>query len=104
MVCVHAGAVIGEVSHAVKRELASTLSDVLMRRTGIAWSACRGLCCDEVAAEVMAGHLGWSAEEIAQQVAAFRSDVARHLPNLSEVELAAGKEHAQGASEEFRQT
>jgi hypothetical protein len=53
-----------------------------MRRTGIAWAACRGLCCHRESAGLAAPILGWDARETARQVAAFESDVAFHLPGL----------------------
>ncbi|MCA9853577.1 MAG: glycerol-3-phosphate dehydrogenase/oxidase [Dehalococcoidia bacterium] len=85
VICEHAGAVTAEISHAVRSELAASLSDVLMRRTGIAWHACRGLCCHREAAEIMASLLGWDASETAQQIAAYERDVAHHLPEWSDL-------------------
>jgi glycerol-3-phosphate dehydrogenase len=84
VLCPHSGAVHGELRQAVG-ELANTLSDVLMRRTGIAWSACRGLCCHVQAASLLAPMLGWDAAECARQVAAFEADAARHLPTLGQL-------------------
>jgi glycerol-3-phosphate dehydrogenase len=51
-ICSHAGAIEGEVRHAARNEQAFSLSDILMRRTSIAWASCRGLCCHEAAAEI----------------------------------------------------
>ncbi|MBI5949801.1 MAG: glycerol-3-phosphate dehydrogenase/oxidase [Chloroflexi bacterium] len=82
LLCGHAGAVRGEVIHAARSEHASTLSDILMRRTGIAWAACRGLCCHREAAGVAGPMLGWDAAETGRQVAAFEADVAFHLPGI----------------------
>ncbi len=82
VLCSHAGAVRGEVIHAVRSEHATTLSDILMRRTGIAWAACRGLCCHRESAGLAAPILGWDARETARQVTAFEADVAFHLPGL----------------------
>ncbi len=79
ILCEHAHAVDGEVRHAVG-EHATSLSDILMRRTGIAWASCRGLCCKERAAEIAGSILGWDEAEQRRQVAAFEADVARHLP------------------------
>ena len=84
ILCTHSGAVRGELREAVA-SLATTLSDVLMRRTGIAWAACRGLCCHVQAASLLAPMLGWDAGERARQVAAFEADVARHLPTLDQL-------------------
>ncbi len=57
-----------------------TVGDVLLRRTGIGWASCRGLCCLEAAVAVMAEELGWSAAEREAQAAAYRAEVAYHLP------------------------
>ncbi len=85
VVCEHTGAVEGEIDHAVRREMATTLSDVLMRRTGIAWGWCRGLCCAEVVAARMAKQLGWNARARKRQVATFHEDLAYHLPEPAQV-------------------
>lgn len=79
ILCEHAHAIDGEIQHAVN-EHANTLSDILMRRTGIAWSSCRGLCCKDRAAEIAGAILGWDEQERSRQVAAFEADVAKHLP------------------------
>jgi glycerol-3-phosphate dehydrogenase len=79
-VCHHAGAIEGEVRYAARRELAVSLSDILMRRTGIAWASCRGLCCHETVAEVAGSELGWGNGERNRQVKAFERDVEFHLP------------------------
>ncbi|MPZ98637.1 MAG: FAD-dependent oxidoreductase [Dehalococcoidia bacterium] len=96
VVCEHTGAVEGEVAHAVRRELAVTLSDVLMRRTGIAWGSCRGLCCDERVAGLMAAELRWSPEQRDAELLAFRADVAWHLPSLDDIERFSVAERARG--------
>ncbi len=80
VICPHAPAVAGEIRHAARSELAVTVGDVLLRRTGIGWASCRGLCCLEAAVAVMAEELGWSAAEREAQAAAYRAEVAYHLP------------------------
>ncbi len=85
VLCPHAGAVTAEVAHAVQHEEAATLSDVLLRRMGVGWHSCRGLCCHQEAAGLMAGILDWDAEETARQVGAFEADVRKNLPTLDEV-------------------
>jgi glycerol-3-phosphate dehydrogenase len=91
--CAHNGAIEAEVVWAVERERARTLSDVLMRRTGICWERCRGLDCCERAAEIMAGELGWDNDRTAREVQAYRADVHRNLPDLNDLGLtSAGEE------------
>ena len=85
VVCAHAGATSGEVTRAVRREHASTLSDIMLRRTGIAWASCRGLCCHRRVAGLAAPLLGWDESAREAQVAAFERDLAKHLPTLDEV-------------------
>lgn len=81
-ICTHAPAIAGEVRYAAANEHASTLSDLLMRRTGIAWASCRGLCCHRTAAELAAPVLGWDAAEVARQIAGYERDIEIHLPSL----------------------
>ncbi|TMA72002.1 MAG: glycerol-3-phosphate dehydrogenase/oxidase [Deltaproteobacteria bacterium] len=62
-----------EVRHAVRREMACTLADVLERRSRIALFATERACA--IAADVaviVAAELGWSAERRDREVAAFR--------------------------------
>lgn len=80
--CAHAPAIVGEVRYAAANEHASTLSDLLMRRTGIAWASCRGLCCHRTAAGLAAPILGWDSAEVARQIANFERDVENHLPSV----------------------
>lgn len=80
VLCEHAHAIDGEIARAVT-EHGTSLSDILMRRTGIAWASCRGLCCKERAAELAGAILGWDDAERSRQVAAFETDVVRHLPS-----------------------
>jgi glycerol-3-phosphate dehydrogenase len=85
-VCPHSGLTEGEIRHSIRFEHASTLSDILMRRTGMAWSGDRGLCCHREAAAVAAPEVGWDEAAEAGQVAAFEADVRRNLPVIAEVE------------------
>jgi glycerol-3-phosphate dehydrogenase len=66
-----------EVLHAVREEMALTLDDVLTRRIPARWLAAGAS--DEAAAEVaamVAPELGWSDDETARQVDAYRAAVA----------------------------
>ena len=84
--CEHAGAIAGEVRYVAKMEAVSTLADIMMRRTGISWAACRGLCCAEAVAGIAAEVLGWDAAERARQLAAFREELDFHLPTVEMLE------------------
>ena len=80
VICPHAHAVAGEVLYSVRTESVETLSDLMMRRTGISWGSCRGLCCHVEVARLAGSVLGWDAAQQAAQVRAFESEVAYHLP------------------------
>jgi glycerol-3-phosphate dehydrogenase len=80
MICPHAPAISGEVRFAARFEQAATVGDALLRRTGIGWASCRGLCCHRRAADLMGEELGWGADERERQVAAYEVEVAYHLP------------------------
>ncbi|MGE0308065.1 MAG: glycerol-3-phosphate dehydrogenase/oxidase, partial [Acidimicrobiia bacterium] len=66
-----------EAVHACRHEMATTVDDVLSRRTRARLLGADASCqaADAVAA-VMAPHLGWSSDEQARQGAAYRASVA----------------------------
>lgn len=67
-----------EVAHAVEREMACTLSDVLVRRTHIAFETRdngRGVA--KRIAPLLAALLGWSSEQQNQAIADYEADVTR---------------------------
>jgi glycerol-3-phosphate dehydrogenase len=80
VICEHSHAVAGEVAYACVSEHVETLADIMMRRTGISWGSCRGLCCYEAVARQAGGILGWSEAERERQIAAFESELDYNLP------------------------
>lgn len=69
---------VGEIDHAVTRECALTLSDVLVRRLPIFYEAAdQGLECADRVADVMGARLGWSDAERAAQIEAYQETVAQ---------------------------
>jgi glycerol-3-phosphate dehydrogenase len=60
--------IVAEVRHAVRAEMALTLSDLVFRRTGLGKSGWPGYGCLNVCADLMAGELSWSATEKQWQV------------------------------------
>jgi len=65
-----------ELPYALRYEMAMTLSDFFLRRTRIwyeDWD--QGIAVSRRVAEVMAKHLGWSAENIAEQIRAYQREV-----------------------------
>lgn len=70
--------ILAEVVHTVNREMALTLEDVLRRRIHLFYDASDGASrAAESVARLMAPDLGWSDEETARQIAAYREIVAR---------------------------
>ncbi len=69
---------LAEVAHAVEREMAATLSDVLVRRTHVAFETRdSGRAAARRIAPLMAALLQWSDQDVAQQLEAYDRDVAR---------------------------
>lgn len=85
-ICPHVHALAGEIAYVCKHEHVEMLADIMMRRTGISWGACRGLCCAERVASEAAGYLGWDDAERAAQLSAFESEVGRNLPREQDID------------------
>jgi glycerol-3-phosphate dehydrogenase len=69
---------LGEVTHAVRYELACTLADVLVRRTHLAFETRdHGRAAARRIAPRMQLLLGWSDEQVTREIAAYDSEVAR---------------------------
>jgi glycerol-3-phosphate dehydrogenase len=69
---------LAEVIHAAERELACTLSDVLIRRTHVAFETRdHGRAAAHRIAPLLQAVMGWSDEERVQQLAAYAADVMR---------------------------
>jgi glycerol-3-phosphate dehydrogenase len=62
-----------EALHAVREEMAMTLSDVLLRRTEIGSAAHPGRAAVDVVAGVIAGELGWTADRTAREIASLEA-------------------------------
>jgi len=58
-----------EVVHAVRSELALTLEDVVIRRTGLGAAGHPGQAVVSACAAIMARELGWSAERVSDEMA-----------------------------------
>ncbi len=84
--CEHAGAIDGEVRYVARNEHVHSLADIMMRRTGISWGACRGLCCVETVAAIASKELGWKAAQRKRELKAFQEELDFHLPTLESLE------------------
>lgn len=94
VICEHSHAIAGEIAYTCANEHVETLSDIMLRRTGISWTSCRGLCCHGAVSRQAAAILGWNEDERARQVAAFESEVAYHLPTEESVGTGCTPAHA----------
>ena len=75
--CPHNPDIVAELHLAVQDELAVSLQDVLLRRTGIGTSRCQGLDCAEAIGARMGQLLGWSRRRLAAELEAYGAHVAR---------------------------
>jgi glycerol-3-phosphate dehydrogenase len=85
-VCEHNPETLAQVAHAVDRECAVTLADVLLRRLPVGWSACHALDGAERAASVMAQRVGWPPERFAREVAAYEREVRETLVPVADLQ------------------
>jgi len=69
---------LAEVVYAVEREMAMTLSDVLVRRLRLAFEvADHGRSAARVATAILAGRLGWDNARARTEIASYEADVER---------------------------
>ena len=76
-ICPHNPDIAAQAVYAVQHELAVTLADVLVRRTGIGLSCCLGLDCAPTAARLLACHAGWDEERVSQELADYRQYITK---------------------------
>jgi glycerol-3-phosphate dehydrogenase len=69
--------IVAQLHLAVQDELAVSLQDVLLRRTGIGASACQGLDCAESIAQRLVPLLGWSPRRLGAELDAYHAHVTR---------------------------
>ena len=70
--CRHSKDIVAQIWHAVKMESAMTVSDFMLRRSGIFLMECQGLDAVETVGKEMGNLLGWSPEEQQRQVVEYR--------------------------------
>jgi glycerol-3-phosphate dehydrogenase len=69
---------LAELVHAIDREYACTLADLLVRRTHLAFATRdHGAAAAERVAPIIAARLGWSDAERERQLAVYRDEIAR---------------------------
>jgi len=69
--------VVAQLHYAVRHEMAVTLQDVLLRRTGIGTSRCQGRDCAESIARRQAALLGWTPRRVTAELDAWDTHVRR---------------------------
>jgi glycerol-3-phosphate dehydrogenase len=75
--CPHNADVLAQLYYSVHEEMAVSLQDVLLRRTGIGTSRCQGLDCGESIARRMGQLLGWTPRRLQAELEAYQAHVAR---------------------------
>jgi len=74
--CTHAPDIRAQLIYALEHELTESLSDFLLRRTGIGTGPCLGKDCCERIAVLMGEARGWDRARIDQEIAAYLDEVA----------------------------
>ena len=77
--CPHHEYIEAEIVHAFSHEFACTLTDVLARRTRIAWSSCQGLDALSTITGLLKRYQCCPAGQLGQQVEAYRQFLAHSL-------------------------
>lgn len=77
--CKNAHEIAAQLAWAVETELAVSLQDVLLRRTGIGTGPCLGLDCAPAIAQRMGALLGWSARRLEAELEAYEAVVRQGL-------------------------
>ncbi len=75
-VCPHQPTIVAQLARAVEAEWATSLGDVLLRRTPLGLAPDQALGCLDALAARLGELLGWDATERAAQVAAYRREIA----------------------------
>jgi glycerol-3-phosphate dehydrogenase len=75
-----AGAIGAEIVFAAREEMATTLADILMRRTMVGLGPKMAVDADVTAAQVAQCHLGWHQARADQEVNAYRAYLERFRP------------------------
>jgi glycerol-3-phosphate dehydrogenase len=74
--CPHAKDIVAQIWYAVNEESAFTVSDFMLRRSGIGLMECQGIDAVESVGQEMARLLNWSPEEKQKQITSYRNHVA----------------------------
>jgi glycerol-3-phosphate dehydrogenase len=75
-VCPHHDVALAEMAHGVRSEMALTLEDLLLRRTKVGYSRCRGVCALPRLSEILVRDGGLPADAVALQAKAYAAATA----------------------------
>ncbi len=75
--CPAAPTLVAQLHHAVAEEMAVSLQDVLLRRTGLGQGPCQGVDCAEAVGQRMAELCGWSGRRLDAELEAYAQVVDR---------------------------
>ncbi len=78
-VCPHHDVLEVELVHAIQEEMVCTITDLLARRTRIAWSSCQGLDALSTVIELFQQHTGLSDHQLEAHVHAYHHFLAQSL-------------------------
>ena len=70
---------VGEILFAVEREKATTLGDILLRRTGLAYEADYSMQWPRTVAESISEILQWNESDVERELAAYEAELARTI-------------------------
>jgi len=82
----YSGAIAAEAVFAVREEMASSLADILLRRTMIAYGPHAGIGPDERILEVAGKEIAWTKPQQKKELAVFREWIERYRPRGLRVE------------------
>jgi len=82
-VCPHTSHIIAEVLEAYRKEFAVSLGDVLLRRIPVALGACWSESCSREAAARIGAVLGWSQQELGENLESFEMERTAFLKRPS---------------------
>lgn len=76
-ICPNQPDIKAQLLYCVEREMAVSVGDVLLRRTLIGLTRCRGLDCVQTVATTLARHLGWSEARIQAEIENYMGELNR---------------------------
>jgi glycerol-3-phosphate dehydrogenase len=74
--CPHSKDIVAQIWYAVAEESAITVSDFMLRRSGLGLAECQGLDAVDIVAKEMGRYLGWTPAEQQRQVDEYKNIVA----------------------------